>query len=102
MNNTFIESGCTVQHEGRTFEAGGAIVTPERLVAYPGENGQLNDWHGNKIGTYYVISSREAVFFGHRSWIGSHYYFMRAKVGGKRYSLRGFGAGMVAMGKALK
>lgn len=98
----FIETDCTVHHEGRAFTAGGAIVTEDRLVAYPRPGGVLGDWHGNPIGTWRVISSRPAVFFGRRSWMGDRYFYMRAVVNGHEYSLRGFGEGCVAFGRALK
>lgn len=93
-----IERDCIIEHEGRKFEAGGAVVTDEYLIAYPDKDGVLKDWHGNVIGTYRVISSRKAVFFG----IGDKYFYMRAQVGGREYSIRGFGDGMVAMGKRVK
>ena len=98
----YIEKDCAFQHEDKSFTAGGAVVTDSGIIAYPGENGVLQDWHGNQIGTYEVISSRPAIFFGHLSWQGHRYYFMRAVVDGKRYSLRGFGVGMVARGKRIK
>ena len=98
----YFETDCTIEHEGRKFTAGGAIVTEDRLIAYPADNGQLKDWHGNVLGTYSVISSRDAVFFGHRSWWGSRYYYMRARLNnGSIYSLRGFGKGMIASGKRV-
>ena len=96
-----IEQDCTVKHEGLEFTAGGAVVTDGYLVAYPGDAGALNDWHGRQIGTYRVISTRPAVFFGRRSWQGSTYYFMRGTVDGVTYSLRGFGRGMIARGKRI-
>lgn len=98
----FVERDCIIEHNGLKFELGGAIVTDSRLIAYPAENGILKDWHGNQIGTWQEICSRRAVFFGRRSWIGDTYHFMRAYVNGKTYSLRGFGVGMIASGKALK
>ena len=100
---TYVEKDCIFTHNGRAFESGGAAVTDSHLVAYPAADGTLNDWHGNVLGTWRVISSRPAVFFGHRSWIGSQYFYMRARLtSGAEYSLRGFGPGMVAMGKRLK
>lgn len=102
MHTPFIEQNCTVSHAGQSFTAGGAVITGNHLTAYPGDDGKLNDWHGNQIGTYTVISSRPAVFFGHRSWQGERYYFMRATVNGARYSLRGFGKGMIARGKRVR
>ena len=102
MQTPYIETDCTVTHNGHSFTAGGAVVTNDRLIAYPAENGILQDWHGNAIGTWRTISARPATFFGRHSWQGSRYYFMRAVVNGRAYSLRGFGPGMIAMGRALK
>lgn len=98
----FIETDCTITHNGQAFTAGGAVVTQDYLIAYPDKAGQLKDWHGNVIGTYRVISQRKPIFFGHHSWIGDTYYFMRGIVQGREYALRGFGEGMIARGKALK
>ena len=96
----YIEKNCTIEHQGRTFKSGGAVVTDQYLIAYPAAGGILTDWHGARIGTYSVISSRPAVFFGRQSWQGSTYYYMRATLtSGARYSLRGFGAGMIARGR---
>ena len=77
-------------------------MTPERIVAYPAQDGILRDWHGRQIGTYSVVSTRRAIFFGRSSWQGSHYSYMRARVGDAMYSLRGFGVGMIATGKRIK
>lgn len=99
----YIEQDCTIEHEGRKFTAGGALATDSHLIAYPADNSILQDWHGAQIGTYRVISSRAAVFFGHRSWQGDRYYFMRATLtDGRQYALRGFGKGMIAQGKRVK
>ena len=99
----YIEKDCTFTHEGRRFTSGGAVITDTHLIAYPADNGVLKDWHGNAIGTYSIIGSRPAVFFGYRSWQGSTYYYMRAHLNnGNTYSLRGFGKGMIARGKRVK
>ena len=97
---TFIERKCLVTHNGRKFEAGGAVITPEYLIAYPDDGGVLRDWHGKEIGTYAFQTSRPAVFFGRRSWVGNTFYTMCAWVNGKTYTLRGFGVGMIAKGRA--
>jgi hypothetical protein len=101
QNHTWVEQDCTVEHQGHKHTCGGGLVSPDRIIAYPGENGELNDWHGNAIGTWRVISSRPAIFFGHRSFWGDRYYYMRAVVNGVEYSLRGFGKGMAANGKRI-
>jgi hypothetical protein len=98
----YIEQDCTIEHKGHKFTTGGAVVTADYLVAYPDKGGVLKDWHGKQIGTYSVISSRPAVFFGHRSWQADRYFYMRAWVDGRAYSLRGFGHGMIARGRAVK
>lgn len=89
-------------HEGREYSALGASVTPDRLVCYPHEDGTVRAWDGEVLGRYRILSSRPAIFFGRPSWIGSRYYCMRATVAGRTYSLRGFGVGMIATGRALK
>lgn len=98
----YIETDCTIQHAGKSFEAGGAVVTDNYIIAYPGDNGQLRDWHGKVIGKYRVTSSWPAIFFGCQSWQGERMFAMRATVDGREYSLRGFGKGMVARGRAVK
>jgi hypothetical protein len=99
----WIEKDCTFKHEGKEFTAGGAAITDDYLVAYPNKGGVLSGWHGNPIGVWRTISGHPAIFFGRRSWQGSTYYYMRATLDdGRVYSLRGFGAGMVARGKRMK
>lgn len=99
----YVEKNCVFEHEGRKFESVGAVVTDDYLIGYPADNGVLKDWHGNYIGTYSVIGTRRAVFFGHQSWQGSTYYYMRATTNdGRFYSLRGFGKSMIARGKRIK
>lgn len=92
----------TMTHDGRGFMATGAVVAPNYLACYPAADGTVKDWGGNTLGTYRVLSSRPAVFFGRQSWQGSRYYFMRATVNGTVYALRGFGVGMLARGRAVK
>lgn len=102
MDIPFVEKDCTVNFQGRSFESGGAAVSDDYAIAYPDGKGNLNDWHGNKIGTYWVVSSRPAVFFGQHSWQGSRYFYMRGTIGARTYAFRGFGAGMIAKGKRMK
>ena len=103
MPALFVEQDCTIEHEGRKFTSGGAIVSDSYLIAYPAKGGELRDWHGNTIGRYSVVGSRPAVFFGRHSWMGSRYFYMRATLtDGRRYALRGFGDGIIAKGKRIK
>ena len=90
----FIETACTFEHEGQTFESGGAVVTPDYLVAYPGEAGRLNDWHGRQLGTWRPVASWRV-----HSYVGGMMYQIEATVGGVTYTGRGFGVGMLFNGK---
>ena len=103
MDIPFVEESCTFTFQGTEYTAGGAVITEDRIIAYPADGGILQDCHGNTIGRWEELSSRPAVFFGHHSWMGSRYYYMRAYLpGGRQYSLRGFGVGMIARGRRIK
>lgn len=92
---TYIERDCTFTHEGRTFEAGGAVVTPDSIVAYPGRDGVLTDWHGAILGTWRATSSWRTP----HSFVSSRMYQIEANVRGVVYTGRGCGVGMVFRGK---
>jgi len=97
----FAQIGIVI-HNGREFASGGGYVDDSRIVCYP-DKGRAFDWNGKDLGSYRVISSRQAVFFGVRSWQGERYYFARVTLhDGRVYSVRGFGDGMVATGKRCK
>jgi len=93
----YVEKDCTIQHEGRSFESGGAIVTPDFIVAYPGKRNILQDWHGKEIGTWHATASWPV-----RSWVGTTMYQIRATVDGIVYTGRGFGEGCIYRGKVKK
>lgn len=85
-------------NNGRKFNAGGAIVTPVHIVAYPGANGILTDWHGNKLGTWRATSTWKTP----RSCYSSTMSQIEAIVNGVTYTGRGAGEGMVFKGKAKR
>lgn len=94
-----VEQNCQFKFREKTFEAGGALVTDERLIAYPATEltlttGDLNDWHGNKIGTCRVLSSWPI-----RSYISDRMFSYEAFVDGIRYVGRGCGKGMLLRAK---
>lgn len=90
MITPFVEEDCTIQHEGHTFESGGAYVVGDQAVAYLGKDDVLTDWHGTRIGSFRVVSSwRNA-----RGWFPSLTYAVRAYIKGKVYCGRGPGEGM--------
>lgn len=96
MPATFVETDCTITHEERSYESGGAFVSDTHLTAYPGANGVLTTWHGTPIGTWRAVSSWRAA-----SYMGTHMYAIRATVDGATYHGRGFGEGMVLRAKRI-
>lgn len=92
---TYVEQDCTFEHEGRKFTAGGAVVTPDVIIAYPGKNGELKDWHGAVIGRYRMLSTWRTP----RSYLSSTMSSMEVFVDGVRYVGRGAGEGMIFRGK---
>ena len=93
----YVETDCTVEHEGRTFEAGGAVVTPDRILAYPGAGGVLRDWHGRQLGSWREVASwRMARWSPIGGWVMRQ---IEARVDGVTYTGRGFGVGCIYRGK---
>lgn len=91
----YVEANCVVEHEGKKFESGGAVVTPDCIIAYPKKKGVLGDWHGNAIGTWKTISTWKTP----RSWVSSTMSQIEATVNGVVYTGRGAGEGMIFKGK---
>jgi hypothetical protein len=91
---TYVETDCTFEIQGRTFEAGGAVVTPNYIVAYPAKNNALHDWHGNRIGHWYSVASWPV-----NSYMGERMHQIEADVKGVTYTGRGFGENMIYKGK---
>lgn len=92
---SYVEQDCTIEHEGRKFTAGGAIITDQWIIAYPGKDGVLNDWHETQIGTYRVLSTWRTP----RSFVSSTMSSMECWVNGVRYVGRGAGEGMILRAK---
>lgn len=91
-----IEKNCTIEHNGQSFEFGGAVVSPQYLIAYPDTetSGALKDWHGNVIGKCAVLSSWKI-----NSWMSSRMFSYECFVDGVRYVGRGCGKGMILRAK---
>ncbi len=94
---TYIEKDCCIEHEGKKFCAGGAVVTEEFIIAYPTDDGILTDWHGSKIGTW-----REVGRWRINSYMGSHMLQIEARVNGVLYTGRGFGVSCIYRGRRKK
>ena len=94
----YIETDCTFTHGGKTFESGGAMVTPDFIVAYLGKDGVLTDWHGERLGTYRIVSTWKTP----RSYVSSSMSQVIATVDGVSYTGRSAGVGMVYKGRRTK
>lgn len=95
MTKPYIETDCTIQHQGKTFIAGGAVVTADRITAYLGKDGVLTDWHGEKLGTYRITSKWRTP----RSYVSDVMNQVEASVNGVVYVGRSAGVGMSFSGK---
>lgn len=103
----FIERDCVVTHEGRTFEASGAIVTPDIAIGYlhfpdgefTGAKGEVRTWHGEPLGSA-VITARWRLPLS--CSLSSHMCQARCVIDGRTYTGRGCGHGMSWKGKPAK
>lgn len=101
----YIEKNCVIEHNGKQYENGGAVVTDNYLIGYLKSNTKetvgnivdLTDWHGNNIGKV-KITGRWRI----NSYISTYMISGKAKADGKYYTVRGCGAGMVIKGKLSK
>ncbi len=90
MSTVYVEPDCVFDLEGRRLESGGAFVSPEYIVAYPGANGALLAWHGERLGSWRAVSSWRV-----ESYMGSRMFQVEARVNGVAYTGRGFGEGCI-------
>lgn len=91
----YVETNCVVEHDGHRYESGGAVVTPDRIIAYLGEGHDLTTWHGESLGTYLIVSSWRTP----RSYVSSRMCQVEATVNGVVYTGRSAGRGMIFKGR---
>lgn len=93
----YVEPNCSIEHNGTTFEAGGAYVDDKFIIAYPSSGGILTNWHGERMGTWRTKSKWRV-----NSYIGTHMHQIVATLDdGRTYTGRGFGVGMSFRGKRV-
>lgn len=92
------EADCSIEHEGRTFSSGGAFVSPTHIIAYPGNNHVLADWHGKPLGTWRITATWPTP----NSYVSSKMHQIEATVDGVVYTGRGVGEGFIYKGKVKK
>jgi hypothetical protein len=94
----YIEKDCVVEHAGRSYEAGGAVVTPELCVAYLADGGKVTDWHGTVLGTFKIVASWRTP----RSFVSSRMHAVHVTIDGVLYKGRSAGLGMFFRGKVSR
>lgn len=92
----YVERNCVITHEGKSFESGGAFVSPDYVIGYPKGN-RLQDWHGQDLGSYRVTSSWRVP----NGWMSGKMFSARVVVNGVEYQGRGSGEGMIWRGKRV-
>lgn len=92
---TYVETDCTIEVEGRTFESGGAMIEDNAIVAYLGKDGVLTDWLGNALGTWRMV----AMWKTPNSFVSSYMMQVEATVDGVVWTGRSVGVGMAYRGK---
>lgn len=120
-----IETGCTIEHEGRTYESGGAVVTDDRVIVYVGRpltdwrqsiplaewsrgygkipawfvaRYEATDWHGTPVGE--LIQTGQWRVPG--GWVSGWLHSYRLVLSdGRAYNVRGSGQGMSATGRRI-
>lgn len=91
-----IERDCTIAHNGRQFEAGGAMIASDFAVAYMGADmASVTDWRGNPLGAARVVTSWQMRGQDRQ-------YQVEARINGRLYTGRTMGAGMLWRGKAKR
>ncbi len=95
MQKPYVETDCTIRHEGRAYTAGGAVVTEDRIAAYLAPDGVLTDWHGQPLGTWREVARWRTP----RSYVSSYMLQVEARVDGVLYTGRSAGVQMLYRGK---
>jgi len=90
----FVERDCTVKHEGRSYEAGGAYRVGTKALVYVSADGtRVTTWHGEPVGWAEVVSQIKLPRWSYVS--GSYIYSYRVRMHDyTEWYGRGGGAGM--------
>jgi hypothetical protein len=94
----YLEKDCTVEHQGQKFTNNGAFVSQKHIVAYLGKDGQLQDWHGKRLGQYWITSTWKTP----RSYVSNTMNQVLAVCDGIEYTGRSAGIGMIFKGRVRK
>lgn len=75
----FVERGCTIGHDGRSFEAGGAYRVGTKALVYVSADGtRVTTWHGEPVGWAELVSQIKLPKWSYVS--GSYIYSYRVRM----------------------
>lgn len=102
----YVEQDCTITHNGKTYESGGAVITPDYAIGYFGSErtGELvrdrryfvTDWHGKELGSARITARWRMPY---NCMVTSHYLQVEATINGVKYTGRTAGESMIWKGK---
>jgi len=94
-----VEPDCAITFHGRKYEANGAVVRPQWIIAYMATDmSGITDWHGNRLGDATIKTSWATP----TSYISERCYQVEATVNGITYTGRTGGGGMIYKGKVKR
>ena len=94
MEAPFVETDCTIHHEGMAFTSGRAFVSEHYIIGYCSDDmKRLQTWHGADLGPVKVVSSWRLPL---SCWLSDRMYQVEATVNGVVYTGRTTGGGMIA------
>lgn len=112
MEATYLEQDCVFTHEGRSYESGGAVVTPDFAIGYTkfsrdetlvngrryapmnGTPVEILNWHGDQVlGSGWIVRSWRRF-----SYLSTFQYQIQACINGVWYTGRTSGNWMIWKG----
>ncbi len=98
----YIETDCKFEHQGKTFEAGGAVVNEQYAIGYfkcqaMSTPDMITDWHGKQLSSKARVTASWPIF----SCLSHDMYQIEATIDGIAYTGRTLGDGMIWRGKRM-
>jgi hypothetical protein len=100
MKSPYIEENCIFEFEGKSFEAGGAYLTPDYAIGYMSSDmKEVRTWHGEFMGYAKITSFWRLPL---TAWISDKMYQVQATINGIKYTGRTCGGCMIVRLRRMK